>query len=375
MMRMSGCYKAACLIFMIYLLICCGTQQDEGKAQLFSLAKVLTVDTENDQIAEMGLTNISHFDIDSEGKIFIINPKAKENYIFMLNNEGNLISKFGSGGQGPGELQSPRELAISKQDEIFITDRGKVVVLSNAGQFIEEFRIDNEYQKVIPLDKDRYLAIAVKMNEDLSQSFQVILCSSGFEELKTLDSSKIESFKKATKVNIIPTLVYWEASGNQIYTGNTEEYEIRVFDFDGELLRRIQKEYENVSLSAEDREEYEQRLQKYPPEIRESFFIPDAFPPFKNIVALGDKWLFIQTYEETDDGNSLYDIFDASGKFIGRTELEGYRVKFKGDRAYCLKQKDSGYKELVVYRFVFTTSHYMSAICSHRDLSKNPNNK
>lgn len=301
----------------------------------------------------MGLTDISHFDIDSEGKIFIANPRAKENYIFLLNDDGHLISVFGSQGQGPGEFQSPLELAISKQDEVFITDRGKVVVFSNAGQFIKEFRIDIDYQKIIPLDGDRYLAVAVKLNEDLSQSFQVILCSSGLEELKTLGSSKIESFKKAAKVNIIPTLVYWEVSDNHIYTGNTDEYEIRVFDFDGKLLRSIRKEHEAVSLSKNDREEYEQRLQKYPPEIRESFFVPDAFPPFKDIVALGDEWLFIQTYEETNEGSSVYDIFDTNGEFTGRAELGGYRVKFKGDRVYCLKQKESGYKELVVHQILW----------------------
>jgi len=245
------------------------------------------------------------------------------------------------------------ELVISNKDEIFITDRGKVVVFSNTGQFIKDFRIDNEYQKIIPLDRDRYLAIAVKLNEDLSQSFQVILCSSGFKELKTLDSSKIESFKKATKVNIIPTLVYWEKSDNHIYTGNTDEYEIRVFDFDGTLLRSIKKEYEAVSLSDKDREEYEQNLQRYPPDIRDSFFIPDVFPPFRDIVALGDKWLFIQTYDEPNKGSSMYDIFDANGELIGRTELEGYQVKFKGDCVYCIRQKESGYKELVVYQMIW----------------------
>jgi len=338
---------------MFCLLICCSPKKDEVEAKLFSLEKVLTIDTENNEIAEMGLTDISHFDIDSEGKIFIANLKAKENYIFILNKDGSLISVFGSNGQGPGEFQSPMELVISNQDEVFITDRGKVAVFSNTGQFIKEFRIDNDYQKIIPLDRDRYLAIAVKLNEDLSQSFQVILCSSGLEELKTLDSSKIESFKKAAKVNIIPTLVYWEKSNNHIYTGNTDAYEIRVFDFDGKLLRSIKKEHETVSLSDKDREEYEQRLQKYPPEIRESFFIPDAFPPFKNIVALGDKWLFIQTYDESNEGSSLYDIFDTNGEFIGRTELEGYQVKFKGDRVYCLRQIDSGYKKLVVYQMIW----------------------
>ena len=103
-------------------------------------------------------------------------------------------------------------------------------------------------------------------------------------DLKAL--SKIESFKKSAKVNIIPTLVYWAKSDNHIFTGHTDAYEIRVFDFDGNLLRSIKKDYEAVSLSEDDREEYEQRLQRYPPEIKKSFFIPDTFPAFRNIFKL-----------------------------------------------------------------------------------------
>ena len=350
---MKGCLKTICFLFVFCFLICCGPKQDEGETRLFSLEKILTVDTENNETAETGLTDIMHFDIDSEGKIFIANLKAKENHIFILNEDGGLLSAFGGRGQGPGELQSPKELAISNQDEVFITDTGKVAVFSGNGKYIREFRIDNEYHKIIPLNQDRCLAVAVKLNEDLSQSFQVILCSSEMEELKILDRSKIESFKKATKVNIIPTLVYFEKSDSHIYTGNTDEYEIRVFDFDGNLLRRIKKADAAVSLSSKDKEEYEERLRRYPPEIRESFFIPDVFPPFKDIVALGDEWLFVQTYEKSNEGRYTYDIFNAEREFSGRIELMGDQVKFKGDRVYCLKQKESGYKELVVYRIIW----------------------
>jgi hypothetical protein len=173
------------------------------------------------------------------------------------------------------------------------------------------------------------------------------------EECKTLASSKIESFKKATKVNIIPTLLYWAKSNNHIYTGSTDEYEIRVFDFEGQWLRSIKKDYEAVPLSDRDREEYEQNLQRYPPDIRESFFIPDTFPPFRDIVALGDTLLFVQTYEKPNEGRSVYDIFNTNGEFIGKTEFEGYQIKFKGDNVYCLKQKESGYKDLVVYRMIW----------------------
>ena len=325
-------------------------KRETSKTDIYFLEKILTIDTENDDTAARGLTDISYFDIDSEGKIFIGNVKAKEHFIFILDKDGSLLSACGGMGQGPGELQSLRELAVTKQDEIFATDREKVVVFSNSGQFIREFRIETDYQKIIPLDEERYLAIAVKMNEDLSQSFEVILCSSGLEEIKTLDRSKIESFQKAVKVNIIPTLVHWEKSNKYIFTGNTDKYEIRKFNFEGDLVTTIKKEHKAMPLSAEDKKEYQQRLKRYPDQIRDSFFIPDTFPPFRDFAAVDDQWLLVQTYEESETGGSLYDIFDSSGAYKGRTELAGSRVKFKGGKAYSLRQKESGYKELLVYR-------------------------
>jgi len=353
MFGMGRCYRSVCLLLMFSIMIGCGQKQDKKADKLFSLEKSFSLDTENNETAEMGLTDVSHFDVDSEGKIFIANPRTKENLIYILDQNGSLLSAFGSRGQGPGELQSPMELVISNKDEVFVTDRGKVVVYSNIGQYIKEFRINTDYQKIIPLDKEKYLAIAVIMKGDMSQSFQVILCSSDLEAIKILDSSKIESFQKAAKVNIIPTLVYWEQSPSYIYTGTADKYEIRMFELSGDLIRSITRDHEPVLLSDEQREEYNQRMQRYPPEIKENFFIPEAFPPVKDIVALGDKWLFVQTYAAATAGYSVYDIFNKNGEFLSSTELEGYQVKFKGDNLYCLKQKESGYKELVVYRMIW----------------------
>ena len=345
--------KTTCLIGILCLLSYCAPKSQGVEAKAFSLEKILTVDIEDDETAETGLTDISHYDIDSEGKIFILNRRAQDNCIFMLGQDGSLLSTFGKRGEGPGELQNPRLIVISARDEIVATDSEKVVIYSNAGELIKELHKDTDFQFVVPLREDRYLAIAVKLNQDLSQSFQVILCSSELEELKILDRSKIESFQTADKVNIIPTLVHWETSDHYIYTGNTNEYEIRVFDFEGKLIRKMSREHGPVLLSAEDKATYEQRVNNYPPELKDKFFIPDAFPPFRDIIASDNKMLFIQTYEELNEGSSIYDIFNSEGELLGRTEFEGYQVKLRGENVYCLKQKDSGYIEFIVYKKIW----------------------
>jgi len=239
---------------------------------------------------------------------------------------------------------------ISDQDEIVVSDREKVVVFSPTGQLIKEFRKDGDYQNIIPLDDERYLAIKVELNQDLSQTMSAVICSSEMEEIKTLETSKIAGFVGGARVNVIPTLVHWAKSSRYVYTGNTDEYEIRVFDFNGMLVRKIRKKFKAVLLSEEDKEEYKTLMQKYPPDIKESFFIPDEYPPFRRIVPHEEEWLFVQTYDKQSDGGYACDIFDSEGVFIGRIELEGSLVKCKRDRLYCLVEKGSGYKELVVYK-------------------------
>ncbi len=56
----------------------------------------------------------------------------------------------------------------------------------------------------------------------------------------------------------------------------------------------------------------------------------------------------------------MYDIFNEDGIFIGRMSLMNFwvwksiflplPVKSKNNRLYCLREKESGYKELVVYK-------------------------
>lgn len=114
-------------------------------ANAFTLEKTLTIDTENDEIAEMGLTEISHVDVDSKGKIFLANRRAKNSCVFIFDKAGLFVSAFGNRGEGPEEVQNPIHMVVSDEDEIFITDRGKVVMFSNSGEFIKELRIDREY--------------------------------------------------------------------------------------------------------------------------------------------------------------------------------------------------------------------------------------
>jgi len=67
------------------------------------------------------------------------------------------------------------------------------------------------------------------------------------------------------------------------------------------------------------------------------------------------------TYEKGKNLNEYeYDIFNANNVFVGRISLGNIQeiplgeleldVKARNNRLYCLREKESGYKELVVYK-------------------------
>jgi len=68
------------------------------------------------------------------------------------------------------------------------------------------------------------------------------------------------------------------------------------------------------------------------------------------------KALMILTEKGEKPGEYMYDIFNAEGTFISKKGLNvfhdesGVYARVKDGRFYCLKEKDSGFKELVVYK-------------------------
>ncbi len=153
-------------------------------------------------------------------------------------------------------------------------------------------------------------------------------------------------------------LLYWSASHDNIYVANEERgYEIWVLDFKGKLIRKIQKEYRKIPVS----ENYKKKtLHSFPEYMREKMkdvlYFPAFHPPIQSIVAGDDGVLLVSTFEEgKNPGEFMFDIFNEEGVFIGRKSLnvwvwEGHLwAQIKADKLYCLKEKDSGYKELVVY--------------------------
>jgi hypothetical protein len=159
----------------------------------------------------------------------------------------------------------------------------------------------------------------------------------------------------------------FEASKERIFVGNGQlGYEILVFDLNGNFVKKIRKEYEQVEIS----EDYKNEVKGFLNDseflfLKDIVFFPKFWPPFQFLFTDDDGRLFVMTYEKGESPKEhIFDIFNPEGVFIARKSLEVFLsgnlfepgnpvdswAVMKHGRFYCLREKQSGFKELVVYR-------------------------
>ena len=88
---------------------------------------------------------------DSQGKMFVSDGYINSR-IATFDANGNIISSFGTPGSGEGQFNTPHTIAIDKNDNIYVGDRGngRIQVFDNSGKFL---RILDQASKV-PLPTD-----------------------------------------------------------------------------------------------------------------------------------------------------------------------------------------------------------------------------
>ncbi len=340
----------------------------KGKPSILHLEKEYVIDTEDDEIADLGLTDIGAFDVDSEGNIYMVSPMAKENTIFKFDSNGNYVHSFCRMGQGPGEMPYPPwTLNITSQDEITATNamNKKLLIFNNDGNFVEETPIALQAPRiygVTPLKNGNYLCIKVVSDPKSDYLFQFTLGlqDSEFKEINDLNVHNEPNHFKGQNRQGIFTFCH-RITKDKIFVGNDSRgYEIWVFDLDGNLMRKIRKDYEKVPITREFMEETMKALDE--PRRKMTIF-PESFPPFQGFFTDDKGGLYVMTYEKGENSKEyIIDIFNADGIFVGR---KSFRIFFSHDDdillwatvkqnlLYCKNEKESGFKELVVYKMTW----------------------
>jgi len=372
--------KPLYLILFLTLVYSCGPKQDKveriiedgvevvvnqiepyriEKENLLLLEEVFRIDTEDEEILNFGIPDIFGFEVNSEEEIFILrNVTGEGDFVYKFNSNGKFVKSFGPFGEGPGEFQNPHHISVDDKDNILVVDLGpqKLLKYDSDGIFIEDRQMGNENYRFASGPRNKMLAQGMSIepvNETAVYTFSLKLLDPDFEELHVIDQFSFEVNKK--KFRASDPFFCWSSSKDYIYVANENRgYEIWVFDINGKLIRKIRKEYKKIPIS----EDYKTKILNPMPEfMKEAAFFPEFYSPFQSITAGEDGKLLVFTFEKgKNPGEFMVDIFNEDGVFITRKSLniyvwEGHLwARIQSDKLYCLEEKETGYKELVVYR-------------------------
>jgi hypothetical protein len=325
--------NAGCLFLVLFILCSCAPKSEtpervmedsievvlnrlepytiKGEPTTLTLQREFTIDTENDEIAELGLTDIGlHFDVDSSGNIYLVSYENTEGMLFKFDRQGRFVRSFCRKGQGPGELRGRNYLSlyptVDQNDNIAVSDFGnKLALFGSEGNLIKEDRIDANTVCTIPLSNGNFLSYKSVMDgrsEFINQN-PLILLDGQFEDIKELDKQMIPNPIIGKKLKGSYHVLSWSTSGGKIFTGFQERgYEIYVYDLEGNLVRKIKKEFNPVQISEDYRSKFlEQFSAPIFDDIRNKIYFPDAMPPFHAIFSDDKGRLFVMTYEEGEN--------------------------------------------------------------------------
>lgn len=336
-----------------------------GQKAALELKREFLIDFSREETARSGLADVYNFNVDSRGNIYVLNARPLEDFIFMFDGNGHFLRSFGKKGQGPGELQWTVSIAFDSQDNVIVTDPGirKNVVFSPQGNLIQERPFPKDRYALYPIDNNKYISYWRKWTSPADDFFNDYfgLSGPGLEGVRVLDSCRWpNSAKHGIRGNRLNRVFNWKGSGDRIYIGNEDRgYEFLVFDWDGNLLRKIRKDHKpvEVQMSAEEKE----KVIAERPGLEVAF--PRYWPAFGSFFVDNEDRLYVQTYETGDSRfEYTYDIFNEDGILILRQSLPVKpAVDIEGDalvrsgRLYCLQEKEFGYKILAVYRMAWKT--------------------
>ncbi len=317
------------------------------REDVFSLEEELSIG-EAEGREEYMFSEIRDFAVDGEERLYILD--GKEVHIKIFDRNGNYIKTIGRKGQGPGEIGFPRNVFITSQNEVMVTDsrNRRLTFFSFEGQFIKSSATTQVNLLVTKIDsKGNIIGIEV-VREEESQKHELKKFDSDLNFLYSFDSSSLQDSRS---LNPFMPPLRWDIDKNDmIICGWPKTYEINIFSPEGILLRKIEKDYEPLEITKEDKE----RSGKMPPGIEVSY--PKHHAAYWRLIVDDEFRIYCMTWEKgSEEFEYYYDVFDSEGKYIGKIPLHQRTEVIKKNKLYTVELDDEGFH--VIKRYSITWNY------------------
>ncbi|MGB2906371.1 MAG: hypothetical protein WBB73_04680 [Candidatus Aminicenantaceae bacterium] len=274
---------------------------------------------------------------DDSGEVILFDPyQTPEAHRFSA--EGDYLGSLITLGEGPGEFPSGQGLyAQYVDDRIYVVGRQKLAVFGNSGLFQEEYKIRDS--GVMFLDKGSYVCFSRERQGEISLKKilrKTIRDEKIIEEGPVyLEAENVGSIRKPGGGGAfggpwgVPDIKFTVDRGLQrVYVVLNSTYRITAKDLQGNTLHVIERPFENVMVSLEDKKEMlpfaDQEPMKWILDV-----YPDELVAIKEMTMLPKGYLAV--YRITGPQQTTIDVFDPEGRYVYELKMpEGIKPEITG---------------------------------------------
>jgi hypothetical protein len=320
------------------------------KEDVFGLEEELSIG-EAEGREEYMFLEVQSIAADDEERIYVLDYKA--NCVKIYGRNGEFIKKFGREGRGPGEFYLTRTIIITKESEIMVQGLYSLSFFSLEGEFKESISSAKERLFAINIDSEGNIIGLGIVRDEENPRYDLRKFDPKLNYLYSLDFSPLPDSMRDGFNPFFPVLRWTLINGNQVVCGYMKEYELKMFDAKGNLVRKILKDYVPIKVTQEDVEESLEG-EELPPQLKERMAVPEYHCPFRWLISDEEGRIFVLTYERVSEGEGYYyDVFDAEGKYIAKVALKTRPLLFKNNKLYTVEEDEEGYQYVKRYKVIW----------------------
>jgi hypothetical protein len=304
-------------------------------------------------ISETGdfiFAEVSSLAVDKNEKIFICD--RKEANIKIFDRSGSFLKTIGGRGQGPGEMSDPGRVCVSNNNEIVVLDFQNRCLLffSHEGKYIKTLNSRGMLLLGLRLDsKGNFIVSTLKLSQSFPE-YELMKFNPHLNPLFKIGSMPYQQNYSALNP-FAPGYTYAVDQNDNIVYGYPDKYEIQIFSPQGEILKKITKEYDAVRVTDTEKEEENSNAPSFV-----SFDFPDTHSAFQSILVDEEGKIFVKTWNKENSRKGFYyDIFDSQGRYTAKIFFEAMPSLFKNHKLYAIEEEEGGFQ--IVKRYGMTWSH------------------
>jgi len=265
----------------------------------------------------------------------------------------SLLKKFGKEGEGPREFLQYCIPLVAKE-KIIVSSQGKVSFFNLEGDFITEKKINIRGASFKPVGD--FYGVYAYASQDRVDYRAIDVYNALFKKVKELYRFRLWIQRQGPKRGayvVDSSRFRFQVLEDKLVWTDMKNFIVYIWDAHTDQIKKIQRSYDPIRVSDEDKKAYHQHLNKpnnrqWYVRIKPYIKFPVYFPSIKGF-ALADDKIYVYTYRMKNNLTEFF-IFSMKGELIKQTYLplqggirpEQYTFCFGNDKLFQLMESEDG---------------------------------